>query len=590
VTAALAPLAPLGAAVDDLDLRATVAVGGAGERALEDLLRDARALAGRLSRGAPAEVLVICEDRYHVATAALAAWACGHAIALPPSGQRAAVERLARDSRVCAVIHDRDAPSLPAGAAPTIDARAGAGAGDDVAPVEIGAPLEASRHVATVYTSGSTGDSLACKKSAGHLLGEAALLARTFGLAGARVVATVPAHHIYGLLFGVLAPLAARAAFHREAPLHAETLASLVARDRVDVLVSVPAHLRGLEVLAEGALTGLRRVFSSSAPLPAETARLLLERFGLPTTEVFGSSETGGIAWRESPGAPAWRPLPGVRVGAAEDGRLLLDSPFLPDGGPRPWVGDDAVEVAADGTFAHLGRVDGVIKVGGKRVALAEVERLLLAQPGVRDAAVVALDVGGARERELVAAVAPADLDPARLRAALRDALDPVVVPRRVHALAALPREPNGKLPRARLLEALGLASNVEPALDPGQVLVRATRALEGPGEGREVDLDVPADLPAFVGHFDEFALLPGVFQLDRVAIPQARAAWSDLGPLRAVKKLKFTRPIRPGDALLLRLTRTARAGEDEVAVAFELTRAGAPCSTGVLLLARAKG
>lgn len=588
MTAALAPLAPLGGAVDGLDPRATVAVGGAGERALEDLLRDARALAGRLPRGAPAEVLVICEDRYHVAAAALAAWACGHAIALPPSGQRAAVERLARDPRVRAVVHDRDAPPLPPGTAPAIDARAGAG--DDPPPLEIGALLEVSRHVATVYTSGSTGDPIACRKTAGQLLGEAALLARTFDLAGARVVATVPAHHIYGLLFGVLAPLAARAAFHREAPLHAETLASLVARDRLDVLVSVPAHLRGLEVLEAGALAGLRRVFSSSAPLPAGTARLLFERFGLPVTEVFGSSETGGIATRESPGAPGWRPLPGLRIGAAADGRLLLESPFLPDGAARPWPCDDAVEVAADGTFAHLGRVDGVVKVAGKRVALAEVERLLLAQPGVRDAAVLALDVGGARERELVAAVVPEDLDPARLRAALRDALDPVVVPRRVHALATLPREPNGKLTRARLLEALGLAPNVEPGRDPGQVLVRATRALEGPGDGREVDLDVPADLPAFVGHFDEFALLPGVFQLDRVAIPQARAAWSDLGPLRAVKKLKFTRPIRPGDALLLRLTRTARAGEDEVAVAFELTRAGAPCSTGVLLLARAQG
>lgn len=582
-------LAPLGGAVEDLDPRALVAIGGAGERALADLLRDARALAGRLPRGAPGEVLVICEDRYHVAVAALAAWASGHAIALPPSGQPAAIARLARDPVVRAVVHDRDDPSVPPDGPPALDARRLAPRlTDDAAEqVQVGAPLDAARHVATVYTSGSTGDPLACRKSAGQLLGEAALLARTFELAGARVVATVPAHHIYGLLFGVLAPLAARATFHREAPLHAETLAALVARDRLDVLVSVPAHLRGLEVLAPDALAGLRRVFSSAAPLPADTAALLLERFGLTVTEVFGSTETGGIASRSSPGDARWRPLPGVRVAAGEDRRLLLDSPLLPVGAKTPWVCDDAVEVAADGTFTHEGRVDGVVKVAGKRVALAEVERLLLAQPGVRDAAVLALDVGGARDRELVLAVAPTSVDPARLRAAVRAALDPVVVPRRVHVLAALPREPNGKLPRARLLEALGLAV-VAPALDPGHVQVGPARQLDGADDARAIDVEVPADLPAFSGHFDEFALLPGVFQLDRIAVAQARAVWPDLGALRAVKKLKFVRPIRPGDALVLRLTRTTRPEDDEAAVAFELTRAGAPCSNGVLLLARA--
>ena len=35
------------------------------------------------------------------------------------------------------------------------------------------------------------------------------------------VLATVPPYHLYGLLFGVLAPLAAGAAFARETPLHA---------------------------------------------------------------------------------------------------------------------------------------------------------------------------------------------------------------------------------------------------------------------------------------------------------------------------------------------------------------------------------
>ncbi|MFY0542162.1 AMP-binding protein [Nannocystis pusilla] len=64
------------------------------------------------------------------------------------------------------------------------------------------------------------------------------------------------------------------------------------------VLVSTPAHLRGLTVLTRGDLPPLSRVFSSGAPLPRATADELLTKLGLQVTEVYGSSETGGIGWR----------------------------------------------------------------------------------------------------------------------------------------------------------------------------------------------------------------------------------------------------------------------------------------------------
>ncbi|MCO5169078.1 MAG: AMP-binding protein [Planctomycetes bacterium] len=544
-----------------------VALGPPGERTLGDLLRDAAGLAARLPAGPPGEVVMACDDRYLVAAAALAAWARGHAVALPPSGQPAAVERLAGDPAVRALVHDRDGVAVSG--APALDAREALVGGGDLA---VGAPLAPARHAATVYTSGSTGAPLACRKTAGQLLGEAALLAGLFELQGARVVATAPALHIYGLLFGVLAPLAGGAAVCRRAPLHAEPLADLVLRERLDVLVSVPAHLRGLEVLAPGALARLSRVVSSGAPLSPETAAALHARHGLVVTEVFGSTETGGVATRRAPGDARWRPLPGVRVSAAPDGRLALDSPFLPPEAPRPWLADDLVEVAPDGGFTHLGRKDGVVKVGGKRVSLAEVERCLLAQPGVRDAAVVVVTAPGGRDQELVAAVAPGDLDGARLRAALRAELDPVVAPRRVHVVAALPREATGKLPRGRLLEALGLA----PAY-PGEVRAGAAR---GDGDERTVDVVIPADLPAFEGHFEGDPVLPGVFVLERVVLAQVRAAWPDLGALRGARRLKFSRSVRPGDALTLRLTRRATS------VSFELARGGEACTSGALELA----
>lgn len=447
---------------------APVAVGEPGARTAGELLGDARIVAGRLPAPAPgSEVLVVCGDRYHVAVAALGAWLRGHAVALPPNAQPEAVRSLAARPGVVALLHD-------AGFADAHDLRPWltGQVPEDMSEIAWPEALPAGRPVATVYTSGSTGEHQPCAKTAGQLLGEARALAETFALgAGDVVLATVPPHHIYGLLFSVLAPLAAGAAFSRETPLHAETVAAVARRIGATALVSAPAHLRGMTVLGRGELPPLRRVFSSGAPLPRATALELLAGQGLAVTEVYGSSETGGIGWRRiEEGAsdmfsePAWTPLPGVRVAASGEGRLLLDSPFLPPDAARPYPGEDRVEVAEDGRFYLRGRLDGVVKIAGKRVAIAEVEQRLLALPRVADAAVVATESAGARGHELVAAVVlrePAG-EAAEAIAGLRHALlqwfDPVVVPRRIRLVPALPREASGKLTRRRLLALLGLA------------------------------------------------------------------------------------------------------------------------------------
>src|SRR6185369_11152178 len=191
--------------------------------------------------------------------------------------------------------------------------------------------LRADRLIVSVYTSGSTGEHVACRKTAGQLLGEARLLVSLFGLGpDARVLATVPPYHIYGLLFGVLVPLMGGGAFVRGTPHHAETIAAEAARHRASVLCSVPAHLRGLAALAPGALRGLGRIVSSGAPLDPRTAAEVAALTGTAVTEVLGSSETGGIAWRTGGAGPAWQPFPGVAVDADADGAMLVDSPFLP--------------------------------------------------------------------------------------------------------------------------------------------------------------------------------------------------------------------------------------------------------------------
>jgi acyl-coenzyme A synthetase/AMP-(fatty) acid ligase len=118
----------------------------------------------------------------------------------------------------------------------------------------------------------------------------------------------------------------------------------------------------------------------------------------------------------------------------------------------RPFATGDRVERAGEGGFRLLGRVDGVLKVGGTRVSIAELEHRLLAVPGIDDAAVISVDVGGARGTEVWAVVvSKVHRDARSVRQALVPFLEPVVLPRRLRVVEALPRDGAGKVRRADL-------------------------------------------------------------------------------------------------------------------------------------------
>lgn len=543
-----------------------VAVGDAGPRTLADLLADSARIA-RALRGRPAgDVLLIFEDRYALAAALLGAWRARRAVLLPPNGQPATIQALARREGVAAFLHDRR----------------GSPEGEDLSSLLGGPPAEdavepmpAAVRVATLATSGSTGDHAFLPKTAGQLLGEARTLVAEFRIGpAARLLATVPSHHIYGLLFGVLVPLQAGAAFVRETPVHAEAVAAAARRHGATHLVSVPAHLRALESLAPSPFP-VEGVFSSGAPLPPDTARMVLRVLGRPVVEVYGSSETGGIAWRDEAGG-RWRPFPRVTVTTGSEERLLLDSPLLAPDAARPFPCSDRAALHEDGRFTLLGRTDGTVKVGGKRVALQEIEARALAVPGVRDAAALAEEVGGARGTEVWLAVAPAQVSPELVRSELARWLDPTTLPRRVCAVERLPREDSGKLTRRRL-RALFAADARVLDLEPLSDTARTD------AEGRDVrtfEVRVPPDLFYFEGHFPERPVLPGVVQLHTLVLRRVARSWPDLGAPTKVLRLKFKRIISPGDRIALRLVRAA----GEARVAFEIESGGAGCASGTLV------
>jgi acyl-coenzyme A synthetase/AMP-(fatty) acid ligase len=207
--------------------------------------------------------------------------------------------------------------------------------------------------------------------------------------------------------------------------------------------------LTAIATARPAALASLRVVFSSGAPLEREVVSAL-DKAGGRIVQVFGSTETGGIAYRQGLDE-LWTPLPGVDVGCAGGDRLTVASPWLARDGPHPLITQDRVVLEARG-FRHLGRADTVVKVGARRVDLLEIEAHLRGVPGVTGAVVLARPAQGALGTEILAVVETSAAGVTRddLRRHLSGRLD--VLPWRLRVVPQLPYTETGKLERQTLL------------------------------------------------------------------------------------------------------------------------------------------
>ncbi|MGD7085460.1 amino acid adenylation domain-containing protein, partial [Ralstonia pseudosolanacearum] len=130
----------------------------------------------------------------------------------------------------------------------------------------------------------------------------------------------------------------------------------------------------------------------------------------------------------------------------------FIASPFGPPGA-RLYKSGDIGRRLPDGTFEFLGRNDDQVKIRGFRIELGEIEAKLAAQPGVRDAVVLARE-DRAGDKQLVAYLVPeagGALHAATLRDSLARELADYMLPSAYVMLDTLPLTVNGKLDRKAL-------------------------------------------------------------------------------------------------------------------------------------------
>lgn len=441
-------------------------------------------------------------------------------------------------------------------------------------------PLDLNEAKLHVYTSGSQGEPVGIAKSLRQMESEVNALHMTFNHLfsdNPLIHSTVSHQHIYGLLFLILWPLSAGRAFAKKRLLYPENMA-LALGPKPSVLIASPAHLKRLGEFVDwtNAREGLRAIFSSGGPLSFESSISVAQALGHIPIEVFGSSETGGIAWRQCESATQpWIPFVEV-LWKFDGGCLSVSSPRLPD--EQWWTTTDLVERAGSYNFRLLGRADRIVKIEEKRVSLSAIENYLLKLPCVQEVKVIVLDtlIG----QRVAAVVVPTEggrelLSRGKralgeiLRQSLVDKIEAIAQPKRWRFVDALPANAQGK-PTQVLLAALFDDQALEVAPKRPPHMPEVTWLAKAPDSGK-ARLAIPADLAVFDGHFPSAPILPGVAQLDW-AIALSHECFDLPSQFLRIDALKFVRPVLPGANLLLDLSLAKKASEVSATFRFYST------------------
>jgi amino acid adenylation domain-containing protein len=344
---------------------------------------------------------------------------------------------------------------------------------------------------AVIYTSGSTGDPKGVTLTHANMAFAADSIIRYLGMEPSDIVLCVlPLSFDYGL-YQLLMSMRLGASLVLE-PNFAfpGRVVQLLESENITGLPGVPTVfqvLLSLRGLADRELPALRFLTNTGAALPKPTVEAIRRTF--PNARLFsmyGLTECkratylppDQLAERPTsvgipiPGTEAWvEDEQGNVAGPGQVGELMIRGSHVMQGywndpeataerlrpGRWPWervlASGDLFRCDEEGYLYFVGRRDDLIKSGGEKVVPREIEDVLHAEDGVREAAVV-----GIADRLLGQAVHAhvsledgSAMDEAALRAYCADHLEDHMVPRRIVIHDELPRTSNGKIDRLAL-------------------------------------------------------------------------------------------------------------------------------------------
>ncbi len=421
------------------------------------------------------------------------------------------------------------------------------------------------------FTSGSTSAPKTILKLFGSLSDETLNSAKILPhQKHTRVLATCEPCHLYGMLWRILCPLALGLEIDCKTIKTPEELIARQSSCESVVIETTPSFIEALAkyrdmfefpkncvgVTTSGGL--LKKEFS-------ESARAM---WGCTPIEIFGSTESGGIAVRNQSKSQEWEVFEKVVAGVDERGCINAKSPYACDGFFQL---NDMVELLQDGRkFLLKGRIDRLAKVGETQIFLPDLENVYCRHSYVECIRVEMLD--GVLRAIVVpslegknALIKGGKLNFVKeLNSFASAEFERKLLPKKFRIVNRFPLNPQGKLLLSSVKNLL-LNKIDEPLL----------LEFDKTEQGFNCKLSFLKTSSYFKGHFPRIAILPGVVQL-YFAEFFIKENFELRACAKTVKKLKFSSVIRPLDILSLKVRKTGN-----LSFSFEYSKGSGICSSG---------
>ncbi|MFC4891676.1 AMP-binding protein [Pseudofrancisella aestuarii] len=244
-------------------------------------------------------------------------------------------------------------------------------------------PLDISLCTETIFfTSGSSGDYKAYSRTIKELENESTAINKCLNnyiSTEAVIYATVSHQHLYGFSFYFLWAFLSGHLIQTQRLISPEGILNRLVKNNA-LIVTTPimiSHLDKSSMIGEDTL-----VLSSASALSRENALSFFEKYKKEVLEIYGSTETGVIAYRRQIAQSDWKCFSGVEISIDSNSQLIVKSDFFSN---SQQCMADKVKINENNNFTLLGRVDRIVKLAGKRLSLSAMENYLNSHLWIKD-------------------------------------------------------------------------------------------------------------------------------------------------------------------------------------------------------------
>ncbi len=391
------------------------------------------------------------------------------------------------------------------------------------------------------------------------------------------VLATVMPNHMYGMLWRFLFPLYNQLTQDLDTIFYPEEIQAKQKLYHYISLITTPTFMN--EIVAYDSQYHFSKnclaIYSSGSLLSQATSEKMYHLFNVSPFEIFGSTETGGVAYRQQISSQEFCVFPTVKIEQNVDKTIKINSSFSYK---SPYDMQDLIEPTSNNTFKLLGRNDRIVKIAENKVSLSEMESKLSQNSLVKESYCLSIPKGNnmvlgaliclnGQGNSLLKKNGKLYLVQA-LKKYLSAWYSKNVLPKKIRFVYQIPKNTQGKILKKEI-ESIIHSPCSEPIIEN---LIYEKNKLQA-------DLTFLKDNIYFKGHFPDFPILPGVIQLHTIFY-FLEHFFHETPQNYSIQKLKFTNLILPDTTIQFQLEKVEQDKYN-----FHLNHENKPCASGIVAI-----